>query len=76
MRKSNYDKYPATRVDGIAIQGWNEIISTLEKGMGEPSHLGYRPHTSLQFINLPNEIIYEKPSSYTRHVLFLCHGIC
>lgn len=29
MRKSNYDKYPSTRIDGHAVTGWSEIVSTL-----------------------------------------------
>lgn len=29
MRKSNYDKFPSTPVDGQVISGWHEISSTL-----------------------------------------------
>lgn len=30
MRKSNYDKYPATNVDGELIKGWENIIALLK----------------------------------------------
>ncbi len=35
MREPNYDKYPATRVDGVAYEGWDSIISELESQYGE-----------------------------------------
>lgn len=53
MRKSNYDKYPATRVDGIAIQGWNEIICTLEKAWGN------RPIWGIDRIPVCNSSTYQ-----------------
>ena len=31
MRKSNYDKFPSTRTDGMAIVGWERIVSTLKE---------------------------------------------
>jgi mannose-6-phosphate isomerase class I len=31
MRKSNYDKFPSTRTDGMAIVGWEKIVSTLNE---------------------------------------------
>lgn len=31
MRKSNYDKFPSTHIDGMAIIGWDEIIGTLKE---------------------------------------------
>lgn len=31
MRKSNYDKYPATKIAGSVLVGWGEIISSLKK---------------------------------------------
>jgi hypothetical protein len=31
MRKRNYDKFPSTQTDGMAIVGWDKIISTLEE---------------------------------------------
>ena len=37
MRKSNYDKFPSTRTDGMAIVGWEKIVSTLnEQWADEP----------------------------------------
>ncbi len=37
MIKSNYDKYPYTRIDGEAVTGWEEIVSALEaQWSGEP----------------------------------------
>lgn len=30
MRKSNYDKYPSTKIDGLIVQGWENILSTLK----------------------------------------------
>ena len=35
MRKRNYDKFPSTQTDGMAIVGWDKIISTLEEQWGE-----------------------------------------
>lgn len=29
MRKSNYDKYPSTKMEGVIIKGWEAIISNL-----------------------------------------------
>lgn len=34
MRKSNYDKFPSTKVSGKVIKGWDEIISTLKNLYG------------------------------------------
>ena len=31
MRKSNYDKFPSTHTDGMALLGWDKIISTLKE---------------------------------------------
>lgn len=31
MRKNNYDKYPATRIDGVIWKGWTEIIDHLRE---------------------------------------------
>ena len=31
MRKSNYDKYPSTHTDGIALQGWEKIVAALQE---------------------------------------------
>jgi len=37
MRKSNYDKFPSTHTDGMAIVGWEKIVSTLnEQWADEP----------------------------------------
>ena len=37
MRKSNYDKFPSPRTDGMAIVGWEKIVSTLnEQWADEP----------------------------------------
>nr|WP_290427113.1 class I mannose-6-phosphate isomerase [Coprobacter tertius] len=33
IRKSNYDKFPATKVDGILIRGWENIIDELQKNI-------------------------------------------
>ena len=35
MRKSNYDKFPSTRTDGMAIVGWEKIVSTLNDQWGD-----------------------------------------
>jgi hypothetical protein len=34
MRKSNYDKYPATVVNGTLWKGWEEIRLRLEMACG------------------------------------------
>ena len=34
MRKSNYDKFPATRVEGRLVQGWGDILATLKQSLG------------------------------------------
>lgn len=31
MRKSNYDKYPSTKVDGPLIKGWEAILQTIDE---------------------------------------------
>lgn len=31
MRKSNYDKYPSTKVDGPLIKGWEAILQTINE---------------------------------------------
>ena len=31
MRKSNYDKYPSTHTDGIALLGWEKIVAALQE---------------------------------------------
>ncbi len=30
MRKSNYDKFPSTPIDGRALEGWDEILALLQ----------------------------------------------
>jgi len=35
MRKSNYDKYPSTAVDGRVTVGWSRITDALQNAMGE-----------------------------------------
>ena len=30
MRKSNYDKFPSTHTDGMAILGWEKITTILK----------------------------------------------
>ena len=35
MRKSNYDKFPSTHTDGMALLGWDKIISTLKEQWSE-----------------------------------------
>ncbi len=37
MRKSNYDKRPATSIDGVMWKGWPAIIEQLEKVVAEES---------------------------------------
>lgn len=31
MRHSNYDKYPATRIAGTVVQGWDNIIACIRQ---------------------------------------------
>lgn len=35
MRKPNYDKFPATKVEGIIIEGWKDILDLLRKELQE-----------------------------------------
>lgn len=41
MRKSNYDKYPATVVKGTLWKGWNEILSLLKLNYSLPQGKKY-----------------------------------
>ena len=38
MRRSNYDKYPATRISGMMVQGWMDIIRTIRRSL-EDAHI-------------------------------------
>lgn len=33
MRKPNYDKYPATRIEGIILEGWGNILQSLKSAV-------------------------------------------
>ena len=35
MRKSNYDKFPSTHTDGMAIVGWEKITTILKEQWGD-----------------------------------------
>ena len=39
MRKPNYDKYPATVIDGNIFQGWGEIRGVLASKLSEKAVL-------------------------------------
>ncbi len=36
MRKANYDKYPATKVEGAVQVGWDSILEMLKNGLNAP----------------------------------------
>ncbi len=51
MRKPNYDKYPATVIDGNILQGWGEIRDVLASTLSEQAALKLKPWES-KFIKI------------------------
>ena len=45
MRKPNYDKYPATVIDGNILQGWGEIRDVLASKLSEKAVLAVDCYT-------------------------------
>ena len=40
MRKSNYDRYPATKIKGAIIEGWSDILQSLKGTLSTCSVIG------------------------------------
>jgi hypothetical protein len=47
MRRANYDKYPATKLSGKALQGWNNITSFLKEKAGRKKVLAVDMYTGV-----------------------------
>lgn len=52
MRKPNYDKYPATVIDGNILQGWGEIRDVLASKLSEKVVLAVDCYTGVYEKNL------------------------
>ena len=47
MRHSNYDKYPATKISGIATIGWEEILKVVKEALGDRDELAVELYTGV-----------------------------
>lgn len=47
MRHSNYDKYPATKISGIATIGWEEILKVVREALGDRDELAVELYTGV-----------------------------
>lgn len=47
MRKSNYDKFPVTMINGNIMQGWSDIRSVLEGKIKESRILAVDCYTGV-----------------------------
>ncbi len=45
MRLSNYDKFPATKVNGPVVKGWDSVVSELVKALGNAKLLAVDLYT-------------------------------
>ena len=56
MRKSNYDKFPVTMINGNIMQGWCDICSVLEGKINENRFLPVDCYTGVYEDQLVGEL--------------------
>lgn len=61
MRKPNYDKYPATVIDGNILQGWSEIRDILASKLSEKTVLAVDCYTGVYEKELIDELSLLQP---------------
>ena len=62
MRKPNYDKYPATVIDGNILQGWGEIRDVLTSKLSEKAVLAVDCYTGVYEKELIDELSLLQPA--------------
>ena len=62
MRKPNYDKYPATVIDGNIFQGWGEIRGVLASKLSEKAVLAVDCYTGVYEKELIDELSLLQPA--------------
>ena len=62
MRKPNYDKYPATVIDGNILQGWGEIRDVLACKLSEKAVLAVDCYTGVYEKELIDELSLLQPA--------------
>lgn len=62
MRKPNYDKYPATVIDGNILQGWGEIRDVLASKLSEKTVLAVDCYTGVYEKELIDELSLLQPA--------------
>ena len=62
MRKPNYDKYPATVIDGNILQGWGEIRDVLASKLSEKAVLAVDCYTGVYEKELIDELSLLQPA--------------
>lgn len=61
MRRPNYDKYPATVIDGNILQGWSEIRDILASKLSEKTVLAVDCYTGVYEKELIDELSLLQP---------------
>ena len=67
MRHANYDKFPATKISGAVVQGWESIICELKRATGGKRALAielytgtYEEEIAAAFSGFSAEIIHTR----------------
>ena len=80
MRKSNYDKFPVTMINGNIMQGWSDIRSVLEGKIKESRILAVDCYTGVYEDELVGELtkisaqIILVPLSQTDYQRYIHHS--
>lgn len=62
MKKTNYDKFPSTRISGTLFQGWSNIRSLLTEQLSKSKRLGVECYTGVREEELLNELGLLQPA--------------
>ena len=67
MRHANYDKFPATKISGTVVQGWESIMCELKRATGGKRALAielytgtYEEEIAAAFSGFSAEIIHTR----------------
>ncbi|MDO5497929.1 MAG: mannose-6-phosphate isomerase, partial [Alistipes sp.] len=65
MRKPNYDKFPATRIDGEVIKGWQDIIACIVASASQEQNIAIELYTGVY----EKEVIDAFEAEFTNRVI-------
>lgn len=65
MRKPNYDKFPATRIDGEVIKGWQDIIARIVASASQEQNIAIELYTGVY----EKEVIDAFEAEFTNRII-------